>query len=376
VTVSAGEATPGYLTGALVPGNWNVMINCVLINPGASISYTLDIAIGFEPQGTAPTPTRGVTPARGPGWYRGDLHGHTFHSDGQWDAAGLLNFARQNHLDFITLTDHNTVSGLPEMDSLSSPDLLTMGGFELTTFYGHALALGLRHTIDWRMRPGARSMADMYAEVEAAGGLFVIAHPAVAGDPYCTGCHWEYLDMMPGPARLVEVCNEWYTSNSNNEGALELWYRWLNEGRRIFATVGTDIHGPIEPAPEFMFNVVYAKEFSESAILDGVRHGHAYLSSGPRLDVAAQSSGEQAIMGDSLAGKRAEFSARWSDCRSGDRVRIIVDGHAQDEFATDSDGQHSWTLDDGQPHWCLIEIRDANGVPRAISNPIFTGQTG
>ncbi len=30
----------------------------------------------------------------GPGWYRGDLHAHTLHSDGDWDVAGLIAFAR------------------------------------------------------------------------------------------------------------------------------------------------------------------------------------------------------------------------------------------------------------------------------------------
>jgi hypothetical protein len=158
--------------------------------------------------------------------------------------SGLFNFARHHQIDFVTLTDHNTISGLVEMDSLSSDELLTMGGFELTTFYGHALALGLRRAIDWRVHPGTRTMTGIKAEVEAEGGLFVIAHPTCPGDPICTGCHWEYQGLMPGTAKLVEVCNEHFSSGSNNQGALELWYQWLNLGHRLYATVGSDIHGP------------------------------------------------------------------------------------------------------------------------------------
>jgi hypothetical protein len=176
------------------------------------------------------------------------------------------------------------------MDSLSSDELLTMGGFELTTFYGHALALGLRRAIDWRVRPGTRTMTNIMAEVEAEGGLFVIAHPACPGDPVCTGCHWEYQDLMPGRAKLVEVCNEHFSSGSNNQGALELWYQWLNQGHRLYATVGSDIHGPTDPALEFLFNVVYAQDLAEADILDGVRHGHSYLSSEPRLQFTGRSS--------------------------------------------------------------------------------------
>jgi len=214
-------------------------------------------------------------------------------------------------------------------------------------------------------------MTNIMAEVEAQGGLFIIAHPACPGDPGCTGCHWEYQDMMPGTARLVEIWNEHYGSGSNNEGAVELWYQWLTQGDRIYATVGTDIHGPADPALEFAFNIVYAQELSEAAILDGLRLGHSYLSSGPQLEFTGQSSSGKAIMGDSLVGDRCEFFARWTACRPGDRLRVIVDGLMKEELPSSTEGQHGWMLDDGQRHCCLIEVRDDKGNMRALTNPIF-----
>jgi hypothetical protein len=371
ITISAGEATPGYIPGSLQAGSWDILINCNLINPGAPVEYQFDITIGFDPQPAARTWSRGVTRSRGPGWYRGDLHGHTHHSDGSWDVSGLVNFAREHQLDFVTLTDHNTISGLAEMDNRSSDDLLTMGGFELTTFYGHALALGLRRGIDWRVRPGTRTMTDIMAEVEAAGGLFVIAHPACPGDPICTGCHWEYQDLMPGAAGLVEICNEHFDSGSNNQGALELWYQWLNQGHRLYATVGTDIHGPADPALEFMFNVVYARDLAEADILEGLRHGHSYLSAGPRLEFTGQTSSGTALMGDSLVGNPVEFLVRWAACKEGDCLHMIVDGQMREAISAGTEGQHTWTLDDEEAHWCLIEVRDDRGMLRALTNPVF-----
>jgi hypothetical protein len=373
ITVGTGEATPGYIPGVMPAGTWDIMINCNLINPGAPVEYQFDITLGFDQQSEPLAWPRGETPARGPGWYRGDLHGHTIHSDGSWDVSGLVDFARQHRLDFVTLTDHNTISALQQMDSLSSGDLLTMGGFELTTFYGHALALGIRQFIDWRIRAETRTMRDIQAKVEAAGGLFVIAHPACPGDPGCTGCHWEYQDMMPGTAHLVEIWNEHYGSGSNNEGAVELWYRWLNQGHHIYATVGSDIHGPADPALEFAFNVVYAQELAEAAILDGVRHGHSYLSSGPRLEFTGRSSAGKAMMGDSLTGDQFSFFAQWTACGPSDRLRFILDGQVKEELTSGKEDEHSWQLDDGQSHWCLIEVRDDKGNMRAVTNPIFFG---
>jgi hypothetical protein len=375
ITVSIGEATPGYIPGALPAGTWDIMINGNLINPGAPVEYQFDITTWFDPQLPAQTWTRGTTQSRGAGWYRGDLHGHTIHSDGSWDVSGLLDFARQHRLDFVTLTDHNTIAGLEQMDSLASNDLLTMGGFELTTFYGHALALGIRRCIDWRVHLGTRTMTDIRAEVEADGGLFIIAHPACPGDPGCTGCHWEYQDLMPGTAAVVEIWNEHYGSGSNNEGAVELWYQWLNQGYRLYATVGSDIHGPADPALEFGFNVVYAEEMSEAAVLDGVRQGHSYVSSGPQLEFTGRSSSGTAIMGDTLMGERHELFARWAVCHEEDRLRLIVDGQVKEELSPGTEGEHAWMLDDGQKHWCLIEVRDNNGNMRALTNPIFVGSS-
>ena len=370
ITISASEATPGYTPGALQPGTWDVMVNCNLVNPGAVVEYQFEIVIGFEAQpAPVPAPARGSTKPRGAGWYRGDLHGHTIHSDGHWDCDGLLGFAQQHQLDFISLTDHNTMSALAQMDSLSSDDLLTMGGFELTTFYGHALALGIRTPIDWRVRPG-RTMTDIRAEIEAAGGLFIIAHPACPGDPICTGCHWDYFDLMPGNAALVEVCNEQWGSGSNNPGAVELWYEWLNTGHHLYATVGTDIHGPNEQ--EFAFNVVYAQGLAEKAILDALRLGHSYLSSGPQLEFTGRSpSGATAMVGDSLSGDTCELSIRWSDLRDGDCIRVMVDGQPKQEWTPNGDGQHIWSLSGS--HWCVIEVRDGLGNMRALTNPIFVG---
>src|SRR5579871_593520 len=37
ITLSAGEATPGYQAGDLPAGTWDILINCNLINPGASV---------------------------------------------------------------------------------------------------------------------------------------------------------------------------------------------------------------------------------------------------------------------------------------------------------------------------------------------------
>ena len=370
IFLSASDATPGFTAGALHPGKWNALVNVHVVNPGATVSYDLNITVGFDTPASTTSKewTPGFTAPRGAGWYRGDLHAHSLHSDASWDVGDLVNFARAQRLDFTTLSDHNTVSGLKQMASMATDDLLTMGGFELTTFFGHALALGMREVIDWRVRPDERIMSDIAREIEAAGGLFVIAHPRCPGDPICTGCRWEYDDVMPGDAHVVEVWNSYWDGESNNETAVALWYEWLNQGYRLTATVGTDNHGT--QLREFGYNVVYAAALTERAILDGIRHGHLYLSSGPEVSfIGKLNSGASAMMGDTLQGDRATLDLSWSGCQDGDVVRLIVDGTVREEIAAAPTGSATWQV--GGKHWCLVEIRDLQDNMRALTNPIY-----
>jgi hypothetical protein len=374
VILTPQSATPGYVPGALPAGRWKVVINTHMVL--AEVAYRLDITFLTdtpEPKIAATAP--GQIRERGQSWYRGDLHGHTWHSDGHWDVPDLVAYAAAQRLDFVTLTDHNTMSGLAQMDSLAAGALLTMGGMELTTFYGHALALGVRNWIDWRVRPGERRMADAVREVEAAGGLFVIAHPMALGDPICTGCDWQYTDVMPGEARCVEIWNgAWNDSVSRNEAALNLWYGWLNQGIRMVATAGSDIHGERDAHHSYGRSVVYADALNERAILQAVRQGHLYLSTAPRLALTALTpDGRRGMLGDRLHASQAQLSADWSEVPAGSVLRWIVNGEARDSLPCENAGSADLALQDDA--WALVELRDAAGNMLAITNPIFLSAT-
>lgn len=315
VFIGPNRATPGYTPGPLPAGEWIVQVDTHMIMPGEAVRYQLQVNVSKgsigdrEPARTGSgTFTDGVdphvVPSYGPGWYRGDLHTHTHHSDAHGQRVGdLIAAARDHGLDFLFLTDHNTNAGLAELDASSSKDLLTVPGIELTTFWGHALCLGTRRWWDWRFRPGSGRMGRLAAEVEAEGGLFVIAHPMADGDPGCTGCAWRFGDMMPGNARWVEIWNGPWMGDSNNKAALSLWYDWLNQGVRIIATAGTDVHSLRHYEAQPGFSVIYAASLSQEDLLQALRKGHLYLSAGPQVDLTArdESSG-QWRMGDTVSG--------------------------------------------------------------------------
>src|SRR5512136_2303124 len=90
--LSASEATPGYLRGAIFPGQWNVALEFVkTMESGVCYEVHVDLTVDDKGEGPgavaassaehAPAPVR-REPRRGGGWFKGDLHTHTVHSDG------------------------------------------------------------------------------------------------------------------------------------------------------------------------------------------------------------------------------------------------------------------------------------------------------
>ncbi len=283
----------------------------------------------------------------------------------------LLNASTAHGLDFQALTDHNTVSGLQELGSDRAHVPLLLPGMELTTYHGHALALGRRTWVDWRTGRAGRTMPDAAREVMAGGGLFVIAHPRHVGDPECTGCRWLYDDMLPGPARHVEIWNGGLDRARNEEG-LRLWYGWLDRGFRVFATAGTDAHGPGGIAVGKGFNVVRA-ERSAAAVLEALRAGRSYVSRGPHLELAVEGDGGATASGPGgvARGGSLRARARWDGVAADGLTRLLVNGREAACWPGRPSGDGAYDLRAPTAGWAVLEARDGDGALAGVTNPVF-----
>ncbi|MEZ4662800.1 MAG: CehA/McbA family metallohydrolase [Caldilineaceae bacterium] len=244
--------------------------------------------------------------------------------------------------------------------------------------------MGAHEWLDWRVDRDGVGMALIAARLYAAGQLYIVAHPYAIGDPYCTGCRWLYTGMMPGNARLIEVWNgPWFGEHAlehmSNEDGLAFYYRCLNQGRRLVMTAGSDAHGPKSYERGPGFNVVYADELSESAILRALAQGHHYLSSGPTLHLHAQAGDTAAVMmGDALSvnGSDVAIHAEWTDALTDCMLRLVVNGAIYAQSPADETGSQSWTIPANGARWCTIELRDENETMLAVTNPIFFDNGG
>ncbi len=271
--VATDDATPGYIHGEMPAGRWRIMLGLYKVPPsGADIALTL--LHDASPRELRPQPVRTLPVRKGAGWYRGDLHCHTFHSDATGAPELLHEAARQAGLDFLAVADHNTISQRRYFHPASSPDLVFIRAMEVTTANGHANVYGIDDWIDFRMtRPEhAHTLARL---VHERGGLLSINHdkPTIP---------WDYE--LP-EADCMEV---WQSSwMAWNWVALARYQERLATGRRLSAIGGSDFHQPARLMPEGPLalarptTVLWLEELSEAAALAAMKAGRGYVTESP-----------------------------------------------------------------------------------------------
>ena len=241
-------------------------------------------------------------------WYPVELHTHTEHSDGDFTVSGLVEAAHNRGFAAVTLTDHNTASGLREFyPALAREGLVGVAGIEWTTYFGHMLVLGEQGYTDWRgVRPPEIDRA--IADIHKNGGIVGIAHPFALSNPVNTGYHWEF---QVADWTAVDYLEVWSRDDAPRKiqslRAFALWEQLLDRGCRITATSGRDWHRE----DTFAYAHTYVGvdgELTQDAILNAIRAGHVCLAAGPLLTMrGTDADGRPWEIGDELPAGEIEI---------------------------------------------------------------------
>ncbi|WIX99197.1 CehA/McbA family metallohydrolase [Amycolatopsis mongoliensis] len=382
-SISASEATPGYLAGPIRPGRWHVILGPYTVAP-QGLNYRVDITLTFGPDGApfTPDPAPESAPARDKGraWYRGDGHLHTVHSDGRRTPEQLVADARAAGLDFIVSTDHNTSSSQLVWGRYATDDLLILNGEEVTTRSGHWPAIGLPAGtwIDWRYRAAdPQDFRRFTDQVHRAGGLVTAAHPFAN----CFGCTYEFAYEI---ADLVEVWNGPWTQD--DEASVIHWDGLLRGGRFIPAIGDSDAHNP-DQRVALPHTVVLADRLRRKELLEGLKAGRSWLaeSSAVQLDFTASGGGRAAGIGERLpAGTGTPVTVRAVVGGVPGTTVTFLDQLGPEHTETIGDSGAAtvtWTTYPRYSRWVRVEVRRPSGGPNttqpnamvAMSNPIFLG---
>lgn len=270
VVIGPRAATPGYLPGPLPAGEWQVILGLYRI-PEDGLPFEVEVELGAAQPAPLPAPPpRPVRPPRrqvpaegGRQWLAGDLHTHTVHSDGALTPAALACLAAGRGLDFLAVTDHNSVAHHAELPAAGAhAGILLLPGQEVTTDEGHANALGPLPWIDFREHTDT-----WLATAEAGGGLLSLNHPVA-------GVHgWRRPLGQRSP--LVEA---WHSSWDRRDPAPLAW--WSAQGG--VAIGGSDFHHVGEDGlPGEPTTWVEADDLAADAILAALRDGRVAISATP-----------------------------------------------------------------------------------------------
>jgi hypothetical protein len=256
LTIGLSDATPSCLPGAIPAGTWNVLIGVPNIRANVESHYIIHVYLSST--GAVPAqPEILREPLRdGAAWFRGDLHMHTGHSDGQCPSQSgkmvpcplyfTADAAARRGLDFIAITDHNATSQYDAMRELQPyfDKLLLIPGREITTFQGHINFLGSTDFVDFRL--DGKSVPDLNTllrSAAAAGAITSINHPLSPSGEICMGCGW--TPSTPVDLHLVTGV-EAVNGGSEQHGLshLPFWNKELNLGCRLTGVPKRDTPRP------------------------------------------------------------------------------------------------------------------------------------
>ncbi len=236
---------------------------------------------------------------------KGDLHSHSYRSDGRQDPSALAGYYREYGYDFFALTDHNRYYPGEELDEtyegvklaftrvkgeeVHAPDntvhIVHVGGKQsVAAKYVHDIE-GYEKELSVYMEKVPAEIADKYKiryaqcmwvtdKIREAGGLAIFPHP-----------YWR-----PGASKEFNVCDEFATillksgmfdayeliggmKQVGNNRSVALWSELRAEGLKIPVVGSSDVHC-LEKVEDFphLFTLCFAKARTNDDIVDAIRN--------------------------------------------------------------------------------------------------------
>ena len=314
ICVGVDAATPGYVPGPIQTGVWKVILGLYRI-PDDPVEVSVEIWFSSEARGAYAAPEPAKIRRRQPGWYKGDLQCHTFHSDAKGSPEQLHATAVREGLDFLAVTEHNTLTSYERyFSTATSEDLLVIPAYEFTTEFGHANVFGAKELFDFRIADNA-DVVTMVERIRASGALFSPNHDK---------------PVIPFDYDVPAIdCMEVWQSHwlAGNFISLAKYQARLARGERVTAIGASDFHQPqIEPAGNpFTLarpcTFLWLEELSVDGVLDAMRKGRSFVTespNGPRLTIQAGDT----PLGGSVDADRIELTVAVTGAQ-GDEIALI-----------------------------------------------------
>jgi hypothetical protein len=269
-------------------------------------------------------------------WLKGNLHTHTTRSDGLPTAAAMTRHYAGLGYDFLGLSDHDVLSDYRNVDPAG---LLLIPGNEISVNGSHVLDVGARMLV--APDPDRQNVVD---QIRRESGMAVLCHPN--WQEQFNHYSFETLLDLSGYTG-IEIFNGGCLEHSGSAWALDKWDRLLSAGRTAWGFANDDAHCTEQVGRGW--NVVQVRQRTVPAILEALREGRFYASTGVRIErivctdntieVVAPNADAIAVIGDygsrlhyeegpKLVFNASDFFAS-ANARFTQYLRVECYGHAQ-----------------------------------------------
>ena len=347
VVIGETAASRAYVPGPIKPGTWRVIVGKAKVVASPAL-YHVEIDLRTAPT-LAPVPRKPyqvAAPRKAElRYYAGDFHVHSREStDARPTLEENVALAKQRGLDFIEMSDHNTITQLDFFEDIQSkePAFLLIPGIEFTTYMGHANAIGATKWVDHKIGQPGVTIEGAADQILAQGAILSINHPALDIGDLCIGCAWKH-QLDPKKIGGVEIGTGGLSKGAAlfSAKAIAFWDALLDKGIKIPAMGGSDDHragvsdGNVESPIGSPTTLIRARELSVAGITEGIRKGATVVKlEGPsdpmcELEAATSKGGGEAIAfpGDSIGVRKIVLRAE--DQRA--HARRLASGPSREE---------------------------------------------
>ncbi len=276
-------------------------------------------------------------------WLKGSIHVHTTNGSGQKDLSEVATFYAEAGFDFICVTDKKVP--VKRDDSDEKYPLLVLDGIELEGdddqgSYYHVVCIG-----GVKGMPNGMSFTDALEFVRAQAGILIWAHP-----------HSMYNTVEEGVRHAfsgIEVYNHINKVAFGKGFGVYHWDAALEHQPDLLGFATDDAHFIKElPAENGGWIMVNIQELSREAIINAIRCGNFYSSTGPYYKSITIEQGNRIVIETSpviharLAGQRGKYKYKGASDReplTKITFRLPDDWYFARLEIEDTDGKTAWS---------------------------------
>ena len=207
-------------------------------------------------------------------WLKGNLHVHTSRSDGRWEPQEMIAaYARLGH-GFLGLSDHDVFG---TADGLDPYGMVLLPGNEVSGNGPHLLDVGAKTKVE--PHPDRQKVID---QIAAESGFAVLCHPSWMAE----WNHYSFETLMRLRGYVgIEIYNGVVMDQPGSHLAIDKWDRLLFAGKTVWGFANDDAHRAEQIGRGW--NVVRVTERTPEAVLEALRTGAFYATTGVEVETAS-----------------------------------------------------------------------------------------